>query len=91
MCICVCKRVWKAKCDNSAKSHAHSPRGCGVIESTCECMFSYVKLKYVSMCQLHSTQEKVIEDQAFTADVGFGKMTKKDKGLSAVVGNFFNP
>ena len=29
------------------------------------------------MCQFRSTKEKVIEEQAFSADVGFGKMTKK--------------
>lgn len=44
-----------------------------------------------SVCQLHSMPEKVIQERAFTAVVGFGKMTKKDKGLPAVVGNFFNP
>lgn len=43
------------------------------------------------VCLLHSTPEKVLREQAFTAVVGFGKMTKKDKGLPAVVGNFFNP
>lgn len=43
------------------------------------------------MCWLRSMREKVNEEGAFTAVVGFGKMTKEDEGLSAVVGNFFNP
>lgn len=44
-----------------------------------------------SVCQLHSEQEKVIPERAFTGVVGFGKMTKTDKGLPAAVGNVFNP
>lgn len=57
----------------------------------CICLYMCIKIKCVRVCQCHSMREKVIEKEAFTADVGFGKMTKKDKGLSAVVGNFFNP
>lgn len=44
-----------------------------------------------SVNQLNSILEKVIQERVFTTVVGFGKMTKKDKGLPAVVGNFFNP
>lgn len=61
------------------------------------CWNTYVRLhvRKVETCesvsQLDSILEKVIGERAFTAVVGFGKMTKKDKGLPAVVGNFFNP